>query len=91
MGLSQKLEGNYLGIDLKERLESFYQKPIDEIYVESAQEIHAEDAEMMNVQEVARLIEWLRTSGMDEAEINDCVTYIATGVGLPTKEPVEEK
>lgn len=53
--------------------------------------VEKEGAEMMNVQEVARLIEWLRTSGMDEAEINDCVTYIATGVGLPTKEPVEEK
>ncbi len=25
--------------DLKERLETFYQKPIDEIYVESSQEV----------------------------------------------------
>ncbi len=53
--------------------------------------VEKEGAEMMNVQEVARLIEWLRASGMSETEINDCVTYIATGVGLPTKEPVEEK
>lgn len=53
--------------------------------------VEKEGAEMMNVQEVARLIEWLRASGMSETEINDCVTYIATGIGLPTKEPVEEK
>lgn len=49
--------------------------------------IEKEDADMMNVQEVARLIEWLRAMGMSESDINDCVTYIATGVGLPTKEP----
>lgn len=49
--------------------------------------IEREDADMMNVQEVARLIEWLRAMGMSESDINDCVTYIATGVGLPTKEP----
>lgn len=53
--------------------------------------IEKEDAEMMNVVEVARLIEWLRAEGLSEAEINNCVTYIATGIGLPTKEPTEEK
>ena len=45
--------------------------------------------EMMNVQEVARLIEWLRSKGVSETDINDCVTYIATGVGLSAKEPAE--
>ncbi len=49
--------------------------------------IEEEVSEMMNVQEVARLIEWLRATGVPEDEINNCVTYIATGVGLPTKEP----
>lgn len=48
------------------------------------------EEEMMNVQEVARLIEWLRAKGLSEAEINDCVTYIATGVGIPTSEPSEK-
>lgn len=48
--------------------------------------IEKEDAEMMNVQEVARTIEWLRAKGMSDTEINDLLTYIATGVGLPTKE-----
>lgn len=50
-----------------------------------------EGTEMMNVQEVARLIEWLRASGISEMEINNCVTYIATGVGLSTKESAEVK
>ena len=35
-----------------------------------------EDVEMMTVQEVARLIEWLRAKGTSESEINDCVTFI---------------
>ena len=49
-----------------------------------------EDIEMMNVQEVARLIEWLRSVGMSDTDINDGLTYIATGVGLPTKESDEK-
>lgn len=40
---------------------------------------------MMNVAEVARMIEWLRTKGLSDTDINDCLTYIATGVGLPIK------
>lgn len=47
--------------------------------------------EMMNVQEVARTIEWLRAKGLSDTEINDLLTYIATGVGLPTKEPTEKE
>jgi len=50
-----------------------------------------EAEEMMNVQEVARLIEYLRAKGLSEKEINDCMTYIATGVGLPLNEPNEDK
>ena len=46
--------------------------------------------EMMNVQEVARTIEWLRAKGLSDTEINDLLTYIATGVGLP-KEPTEKE
>ena len=53
--------------------------------------IEKEDAEMMNVQEVARTIEWLRAKGMSDKEINDLLTYIATGVGLPTKEPAKKE
>ena len=46
--------------------------------------------EMMNIQEVARTIEWLRAKGLSDTEINDLLTYIATGVGLP-KEPTERE
>ena len=49
-----------------------------------------EDDEMMNVQEVARMTEWLRAMGMSDTEIINCMNYIATGVGLPTKEPTEK-
>ena len=42
--------------------------------------------EMMNVQEVARMTEWLRVYGLTDTDINDCMIYIATGVGLPEKE-----
>lgn len=49
-----------------------------------------EVAEMMNVQEVARMTEWLRAKGMSDTEILNCMNYIATGVGLPTNnEPTE--
>ena len=49
-----------------------------------------EDVEMMNVVEAARAIEWLRAKGLSEKDANDFLTYIATGVGLPIKEPTEE-
>lgn len=50
-----------------------------------------EDAEMMNVQEVARMTEWLRAKKMSDTEILDCMNYIATGIGLPTNEEPPEK
>lgn len=51
-----------------------------------------ETVEMMNVQEVARMTEWLRAKGMSDTEILNCMNYIATGVGLPTNsEPSEVK
>lgn len=46
-----------------------------------------EDTEMMNVQEVARMFEYLRAKGLTDTEIAGCVTYIATGIGLNTNEP----
>lgn len=49
--------------------------------------IEEEATEMMNVQEAARMAEWLRAKGMSDTEIIDCMNYIATGVGLPTKGP----
>ena len=51
--------------------------------------IEEEATEMMNVQEVARMTEWLRAMGMSDTEIINCMNYIATGVGLPTKEPTD--
>jgi len=53
--------------------------------------IEGEVLEMMNVQEVARAIEWLRAEGMSESKINDFMVYIATGIGLQTKEPNEKE
>ena len=50
-----------------------------------------EDTEMMNVQEVARMFEYLRAKGLTDTEIAGCMTYIATGVGLPAKETNEEE
>lgn len=58
---------------------------------QSSDIIEEEATEMMNVQEVARAIEWLRAEGMSESKINDLMVYIATGVGLPTKEPAEKE
>ena len=49
-----------------------------------------EDAEMMNVKEVALAIDWLRAKGLSDTDICNFLTYIATGVGLPTKESDEE-
>ncbi len=46
-----------------------------------------EVSEMMNVVEVARMTECLKALGLSDAEILVVQNYIATGVGLPTKEP----
>ena len=51
-----------------------------------------ENDEMMNIEEVARSIEYLRALGLTEKQINDYHKYIATGIGLPIKdEETEEK
>ena len=46
---------------------------------------------MMNVVEVARMTECLKALGLSDAEIIIVQNYIATGVGLPTKEPAEKE
>ncbi len=53
--------------------------------------VKKEAEEMMNVQEVARTIEWFKAKGLNEVDACDFLTYIATGVGLPKKEPTEVK
>lgn len=50
-----------------------------------------EAAEMMNVVEVARMNECLKALGLSDADIIVVINYIATGVGLPTREPAETK
>ena len=50
-----------------------------------------EDTEMMNVQEVVRMFEYLRAKGLTDTEIAGCMNYIATGVGLPKNEPAKDK
>lgn len=32
---------------------------------------------MMNVKEVARLIDWLTAKGLSSEEVNECIRYIA--------------
>ncbi|WP_289077979.1 hypothetical protein [uncultured Parasutterella sp.] len=53
--------------------------------------IEKEALEMMNVVEVARMTECLKALGLSDAEIIIVQNYIATGVGLPTKEPAEKE
>lgn len=48
--------------------------------------IKKEDQCMMNVDEVARAIEYLRAVGLTDKQACDFLTYVATGVGLPVKE-----
>lgn len=50
-----------------------------------------EEPEMMNVQEVERAIEWVKAMGLTESDACDLIRYIATGVGLPIKEPSEKE
>lgn len=52
--------------------------------------LEREDVEMMNITEVARAIEWFKAKGMSEAEACNFLTYVGTGVGLPTQEPDEK-
>ena len=47
--------------------------------------------EMMNVQEVARMTEALKAFGLSDSQIITVTNYIATGVGLPKKEPAEKE
>lgn len=53
---------------------------------EQSSNLEKEDTEMMNVEEVARAIEWVTAMGLTEADACNLIKYIATGVGLPTKE-----
>lgn len=53
--------------------------------------IEKEATEMMNVVEVARMTECLKALGLSDAEILIVQNYIATGVGLPIKEPTEKE
>ena len=51
-----------------------------------------EGTEMMNIEEVARATEYMRALGLSYEQISKCMTYIATGVGLPIEddEPKEK-
>ena len=53
--------------------------------------IEEEATEMMNVVEVARMTECLKALGLSDAEILVVQNYIATGVGLPTREPTAKE
>lgn len=46
-----------------------------------------EETEEMTITEVTRMNEWLKAMGFTDSQIIDCQKYIATGVGLPNKEP----
>lgn len=50
-----------------------------------------EDNEMMNIEEVARAIEYLHALGISHEETCNFLKYVATGVGLPVKESAAEE
>lgn len=47
--------------------------------------------EMMNVEEVARTIDWFKAHGLNDADICDYLKYVATGVGLSEREPSKDR
>ena len=53
--------------------------------------IEKEDKGMMNVEEVARAIEWVKAMGLTEADACNLIQYIATGVGLPNQSKEADK
>lgn len=58
---------------------------------QSSSIMEKEDKGMMNVEEVARAIEWVKAMGLTDTDACNLITYIATGVGLPTKEKESDK
>ena len=46
---------------------------------------------MMNIEEVARAIEYLHALGISHEETCNFLKYVATGVGLPVKESAAEE
>ncbi len=62
------------------------------IEMEQGSSINKEEVlETMTITEVIRMNNWLRAKGLSDKEILDCQNYIATGVGLPDKEPKQSK
>lgn len=53
--------------------------------------VKEEVEEMMNVVEVARMTEVLKTMGLSDSQIITVLNYIATGIGLPDVEQSKEK
>ena len=58
---------------------------------QSSNLVEEEAEEMMNVEEVARAIDWFKANGLSDADACNCLKYVATGVGLTEKEPAKEK
>lgn len=57
---------------------------------QSSNYFEKENDEMLNSLEAARMIEYLRAIGLNDTQICDCVTYVATGVGLPVRNDEEK-
>ena len=53
--------------------------------------IEEEATEEMTIIEVARMTDCLKALGLSDAEILVVQNYIATGVGLPTREPTAKE
>ena len=58
---------------------------------QSSDHFEEEVTEEMTITEVIRMNDWLKAMGMSDAQILDCQNYIATGIGLPEKEPTKEE
>ena len=49
-----------------------------------------EGVESMTAMETARLIEWLRAMGLSDSDACSCITFMATGTGLPGEKQASE-
>ncbi len=58
---------------------------------QSSDYLKEEVTEEMTITEVTRMNDWLKAMGLTDAQILDCQNYIATGIGLPKKEPTKEE
>ena len=53
--------------------------------------LEMEEETTMTLMEVVRMNTWLQAKGVSAEDILDCQRFIATGIGLPKKEPAKKE